>query len=61
MAVVYSAGVVIGGLAQAIVTELIRVTGHPESPGIYILACSMLSMVGLWLLTEVRGAGLVRR
>lgn len=46
-AVVYSAGVVVGGLAPMIVTTMIKLTGDLASPGLYMIACGSCSALAL--------------
>lgn len=45
--IVYSAGVIFGGIGQAIVTWLIQITGTPVAPAYYVITCSLLTVGSL--------------
>lgn len=43
---------IFGGFAQFFSTELIRLTGSPNAPALYVIACGLVSLVGLWLVRK---------
>lgn len=43
---------IFGGFAQFFSTELIRLTGSPNAPALYVIACGLVSFVGLWLVRK---------
>lgn len=40
---------IFGGFAQFFCTELIRLTGSPNAPVVYVIACGLVSLIGLRL------------
>ncbi|HQQ69841.1 MAG TPA: MFS transporter [Alicycliphilus sp.] len=56
MSVVYAVGVsVFGGSTQFVVTWLISATGNPAAPAWYVVATSIVTVIGIWLLPETGG------
>jgi MFS family permease len=53
IAVTYAVGVALfGGTTQFIVTWLLKATGNPLSPALYVMAASVISLVAMFLLPE---------
>lgn len=56
MSLVYALGVAIfGGFGQFIVTWLISATGSPIAPAWYVMACSVVTLVALKAIPEMKG------
>jgi MFS family permease len=56
LSIVYAVGVaVFGGSTQFVVTWLIEVSGNPAAPALYVVATSILTIVGIVLLPETGG------
>jgi MFS family permease len=56
IAVTYALGVAIfGGTTQFIVTWLLKETGNPLSPAIYVMIVSVISLIAMFMLPESRG------
>jgi len=56
MSVVYCIGVLVfGGFAQFFATWLIRLTGNPNAPALYVIGCGLVSLVGLAMVKETAG------
>jgi predicted branched-subunit amino acid permease len=54
--VTYALGVAIfGGTTQFIVTWLLKETGNPLSPAIYVMIVSVISLIAMFMLPESRG------
>lgn len=59
MSIVYCLGVMVfGGFAQFFASGLIKLTGDPSSPAWYVMACILLSMIGLAMVPETTGKSL---
>lgn len=43
---------IFGGFAQFFSTELIRLTGSPNAPALYVIACGLVSLIGLRLVRK---------
>ncbi len=56
MSVVYAVGVaVFGGSTQFVVTWLIKVSGNPAVPALYVVATSVVTILGILMLPETGG------
>jgi MFS family permease len=56
LSIVYCIGVLVfGGFAQFLATWLIGVTGSPSAPALYVIACGLVSLVGLAMVPETAG------
>lgn len=56
MSLVYCFGVLIfGGFAQFFATGLIRLTGNPNAPALYVIGCGLVSLLGWAMVRETAG------
>lgn len=56
LSVAYAVGVaVFGGSAQAVVTWLIEATGNKAAPALYVVATSVITVIGILLMPETGG------